>query len=61
MSEIIVGTPDESGWYWFKKDQIITLVLLTSDGIGLTFDPDGYSEELNDLIGEWEIAEPNDL
>ena len=60
MSEI--RYPDEAGWYWYKKGNAAPiLVLVTEDGVGLRFDAEGYSRELNDLYGEWEVAEPNEL
>lgn len=62
MKEII-ASPDEAGWYWFKKNKsdIAKMALVNEDGRAFSFDLCGNSREIDDLTGMWECCEPERL
>lgn len=60
MSEnLVLTSPDDSGWYWFKKSKkdIVSIVYVDSAGIAIRMNEEGETEELDDLIGFWEPTE----
>lgn len=56
-------TPDEPGWYFYKKSKksIPHVVYINDDGRGFALNSDGESWEIDDLIGFWEYVEPETL
>ena len=60
MSEnFVLNSPDDSGWYWFKKTKrdVVSIVYVNSAGIATKMNEDGEIEELDDLLGQWEPTE----
>lgn len=61
MSEnFVLTSPDDSGWYWFKKSKRgdVSIVYVNSAGVATRMNEEGETEELDDLIGFWEPTEP---
>lgn len=59
----VMSGPDEAGWYWYRPedaDQAL-MVYVTYEGRPMTFDSEGDMVELDNTIGLWEIAEPNEI
>lgn len=60
MSEnFVLTSPDDSGWYWFKKSKrdVVSIVYVNSAGIATKMNEEGEIEELDDLLGQWEPTE----
>ncbi len=51
----ILSVPDESGWFFFKKNKRSepVIVFVNEDGIGITMDSSGKQGELDDMVGMW--------
>jgi len=63
MNEKVIGVPDEPGWYFFKKDKksVLSVVYINDDGVGTCLTEDGESCQLDDLVGRWELIEPENI
>ena len=59
----IISTPDDSGWYFFRKNKRSALVVayVSEDGVAYCMDENGKTWELEDFIGEWEEIEPQNI
>jgi len=63
-SDTILASPDESGWYWFKKNKKsdVVIVFVNDDGEATATTEDGFSYILDDLIGLWSLINlPDDF
>lgn len=56
----ILSSPDDSGWYWFKKSKKgdVSVVFVNIDGVAFKMDECGETEQLDDTLGFWEPTEP---
>lgn len=63
MSDLIISSPDESGWYWYrpKKNKPVRIAFVNDDGLATTLSEDGEPQVLDDLIGLWEKTGPDFL
>lgn len=62
-SDNLLSSPDETGWYWFKKNirDTPSIVFLDDDGVGRGMDEEGNTFLLDDTIGFWEKTESLEL
>jgi hypothetical protein len=61
--ESVLASPDEIGWYWFKKNKSADLkvVFVNDDGEAKSFDENGDVDFLDDCIGLWQKIEDSEL
>lgn len=59
MDKDILGTPDDSGWHFFKKNKKARpcVVYINDDGVAFAMDEDGDTFTLDNLIGKWQAIE----